>query len=472
MAEHKHPYDTNVDTLAKFGSGFQTKVVATILNSNDFLLQSFDIINPNFFELEANKWIVEKTLEYFHEYKRVPTIEVFRQEVKKDQKFKTDDALRVSVAQQLQKAFESMNDTDLDYVKDSFLEFGKNQALKSAINESVDLLKSGRYNEIKTIVDTALRVGQPKSFGHNWKKDFEARWKIDARKTVTTGWDILDAVTGGGLAGGELGVIAAPSGIGKSWALATLGANALKAGKRVVHYTLELNENYVGLRYDTIYTGIEPGKIIDNPDAVKKIIDSITGEIIIKYYPAKTVSCHSLQAHCQHLTQIGFKPDLILVDYADLLHAVAKTDARYQELGAIYEELRGLAGELDVPIWTASQTQRSSIQDEVIQADKIAESYSKIMTADLVISISRKLEDKVSKTGRAHIIKNRFGPDGQTYPMLIDTHAGKIEMFDEKSSRGILLKKQMQQGIEASRESLAKKLMELNLDKDLDADTQ
>jgi replicative DNA helicase len=271
-------------------------------------------------------------------------------------------------------------------------------------------------------------------------------------------------VIGGGLAAGELGVIAAPSGIGKSWALATIGANALKAGKKVVHYTLELNESYVGLRYDTIYTGIEPGKIPEHPELIRELVENISGEIIIKYYPAKTVSCHSLQAHVQQMVSLGFKPDIMLVDYADLLHAVAKTDARYQELGAIYEELRGLAGELKIPIWTASQTQRSSIQDEVIQADKIAESYSKIMTADLVISISRKLEDKMSKTGRAHVIKNRFGPDGQTFPMIIDTHAGKIEIFDESSAKGILLKKQMQQGEVASKQNLAKKLLEMDLD--------
>ncbi len=150
------------------------------------------------------------------------------------------------------------------------------------------------------------------------------------------------------------------------------------------------------------------------------MVEKIKGEIIIKYYPARTITSHTIQAHIQQMTSLGFKPDLIIVDYADLMSANARTDARYQELGAVYEELRGLAGELQVPIWTASQTQRSALQDEVIQADKIAESYSKIMTADLVVSISRKLEDKVHKTGRAHIIKNRFGGDGQTFPMIID----------------------------------------------------
>lgn len=460
MVNHKQ-YDKNVDTLAKFGPSFQTKAVAAMLNSPDFVAQSFDVINPNFFELEANQWIVETTLEYFGDYKVLPTLEVFKVEMNKSIK---DDTLRTSVVESLRGVFQKMQDNDLDYIKDSFLDFAKNQTLKSAIIRSVDLLQIGQYGEIKVLVDNALRSGQPKTVGHDWKKDFEKRLMKDARDTVPTGWDALDTLIGGGLAGGELGVIIAPSGVGKSWALATIGANALKAGKKVVHYTLELNENYVGLRYDTIYTGIEPGKIPEHPEMIKELVEKISGEIIIKYYPARTITSHTIQAHVQQMASLGFKPDLIIVDYADLMSATAKTDARYQELGAVYEELRGLAGELQIPIWTASQTQRSAIQDDIIQADKIAESYSKIMTADLVLSISRKLEDKVHKTGRAHIIKNRFGADGQTFPMIIDASVGKIEIYDESSAKGIMLKKQMENGETETRQNLAKKLLEMDLD--------
>jgi replicative DNA helicase len=460
MVDHKN-YDTNVDTLAKFGPSFQAKAVAAMLNSPDFLSQSYDIINPNFFELDANRWIVQTTLEYFDEYKVVPTLEVFKVEMNKAVK---DDTLRAGIVESLRGIFQKMKDNDLEYIQDSFLDFAKNQTLKSAIIKSVDLLQIGQYSEIKVLVDSALRSGQPKTIGHDWKKDVSKRLTKDARNTVPTGWDAIDVLIGGGLAGGELGVVIAPSGVGKSWALATVGANALKVGKKVVHYTLELNENYVGLRYDTIYTGIEPGKIPENPQLIHDLVEQINGEIIIKYYPARTITSHTIQAHVQQMATLGFKPDLIIVDYADLMSATAKTDARYQELGAVYEELRGLAGELQVPIWTASQTQRSALQDEVIQADKIAESYSKIMTADLVISISRKLEDKVNKTGRAHIIKNRFGADGQTFPMIIDAGVGKIEIFDEASAKGIMLKKQMEQGGTVTKQNLAKKLLEMDLD--------
>lgn len=451
-------YDSNVDNLSKYGIEFQTKVLASIMSAPGFLEQSFDVINPYFFDSDTGRWVAKKALTYYNEYRTLPTLEYFKIELTNE----TDDTLRAGVVDLLRKVVTKVQDSDLDYVRDRFLDFARNQSLKSAIIKSVDLLQEGKYDSIKTLVDTALRSGQPKHIGHMWNDDVDIRLTHVSRDTVTTGWDVIDGITGGGLAGGELGVIAAPSGIGKSWALATLGANALRKGKCVAHYTLELNENYVGIRYDTIFTGIEPGNVLNNVEAVKDIVTKIPGKLIIRYYPAKSATCHSLLAHVQQLIALGHKPDLMLVDYADLLRASERVDARYQELGAIYEELRGIAGELNIPVWTASQTQRSSIQDDVIQADKIAESYQKIMTADLVISLSRKLEDKVNKTGRAHIIKNRFGADGQTFPVVMDTSIGQIDIYDEKSSKGILLKKQMATHQTDEKSNLRKKLAEMS----------
>jgi replicative DNA helicase len=452
--------DAAVDNLAKYGPTFQAKVLASLVSSPDFLQQSLDVLNPKFFETHAGQWIVEQTIDYFSTYKATPTLEVFKLELDKV----SDEVLKIAVKEQLRAAFQRRNDDDLQYVRDSFLDFAKNQAIKSAIIKSVDLMQIGQYGEIKQLVDKALKAGQPRNIGHNWKEDISIRLAGISRSTIATGWDPIDTLIGGGLGGGELGVIAAPSGIGKSWALSTIGAAAARNGKRVVHYTLELNENYVGLRYDTIFTGIEPGQITQHPETVQQAVDGIKGDIIIKYYPARSMTVHTLSAHLEHLVSNGLKPDLILVDYADLMRSIDRADARYQELGAIYEELRGLCGELKIPCWTASQTQRSSIQEDVIQADKISESYNKIMTADLVISLSRKLEDKANNTGRAHIIKNRFGADGITFPVYMNTSLGKIEIYDENSSKGILLKKQMQASEGILKKTLAKKLSELHDD--------
>lgn len=203
--------DTTIDNLAKYGPTFQSKVLANLLTSTEFLQQSMDVLNPKFFETEAGQWIVERTIDYYNDYKAVPTLEVFRIELEKSK----DDVLKVAVKEQLRAAHQRKSDDDLEYVRDSFLDFAKNQALKSAIIKSVDLLQMGRYSEIKTLVDTALKSGQPRNIGHDWKQDIELRLAGQSRNTIPTGWDAVDVLIGGGLAAGELGVIAAPSGIGK-----------------------------------------------------------------------------------------------------------------------------------------------------------------------------------------------------------------------------------------------------------------
>jgi replicative DNA helicase len=251
----------------------------------------------------------------------------------------------------------------------------------------------------------------------------------------------------GGLAGGELGIITACAGSGKSWVLAKMGAEAMKQGKNVLHYTLELNENYVGLRYDACFTGIDFQNIRNNIDIVKKKIAEIPGKLIIKYFPIKTVSAHSLKLHAERIQTLGTKIDLIIVDYADILRPSQsdRNSNSYSEAGGIYEELRGVAGELQVPIWSASQSNRAAMDEDIIQANNISDSYRKIMTADFVISLSRKMSDKQANTARFHVIKNRFGPDGVTFPARMNAGCGDIRIFAENSREGMGILNEMSQ---------------------------
>ena len=162
----------------------------------------------------------------------------------------------------------------------------------------------------------------------------------------------------------------------------------------------------------------------------------LKGNLTIKYYPTKSCTVNTLSAHLKKVTTFGKKVDMVLVDYADIMRDVHKSSEMRHALGNIYEDLRGLAGELQVPIWTASQANRSALDEDVIEATKVAESYAKVMTADFVMSLSRKIEDKIGNTGRFHVIKNRFGPDGLTYPARINTNIGKIEIFESSSVQG------------------------------------
>jgi len=451
-----------IGTLEKFGPEFQIKVLTLLISDIPFLQQTFDIIDPSSFESNSRKWIVELILEYYTKYKKSPTALVFKEEAEKIQ----SDVLKVSVYNELKKISNHLSDKDAEYVKDKFLQFCKNQTLKDAILQSVTFLEHENYDAIKKVVDEAMSAGLERNYGHDWKKDIEKRLFEDPRKTIETPWECVNKVMDGGLAGGELGIIVSPAGAGKSWTLTAIGAAAMRAGKKVLHFTLELNDNYTGLRYDTLFTGIEPAELKNHYDIVKKAVDGVSGEIIIKYFPCKTINSHSLLAHIKQMESIGFIPDLLIVDYADLLRSHDKAEARYLELGAIYEELRSIAGELYLPCWSASQSQRSSISEKIIMADKIAESYNKIMTADFVMSLSRTADDKQMNTARAHIIKNRFGPDAITFPAMINVMKGVIDIFDENSSQGIQAQKAMNNS-----DNIVKKMLHKKLTDSLTTDT-
>ena len=432
-----------VDNLKKFGSEFQIKCISGLVSDKTFIERISDILEPDSFETDAHKFIVKETISYFLEYKDLPTLAVFKVKVDGIE----NDLLKQSVVEQLRLVYQKISDTDLKYIKEQFLEFCKNQKIKNAIMESVDHLKSGQYDKIKHVVDIAMKAGMERNIGHEYMVDIEQRMSQMARKTVKTNWTEIDTLMDGGLAGGELGIITACAGSGKSWVLAKMGAEAMRQGKNVLHYTLELNENYVGLRYDACFTGIDFQNIRNNIDIVKKKIAEVPGKLIIKYFPIKTVSAHSLKLHADRIQTLGTKIDLIIVDYADILRPSQsdRNSNSYSEAGGIYEELRGVAGELQVPIWSASQSNRAAMDEDIIQANNISDSYRKIMTADFVISLSRKMSDKQANTARFHVIKNRFGPDGVTFPARMNAGCGDIRIFAENSREGMGILNEMSQ---------------------------
>ena len=147
-------YDTNVDNLSKYGIEFQTKVLASVISAPEFLEQSYDIINPYFFDSDSGKWIAKKTLSYYNEYRTLPTLEYFKIELAQE----SDDTLRAGTIELLRKVVTKVTDSDAEYIRDKFLDFARNQSLKSAIIKSVDLLQSGDYDKIKHVVDHALRA--------------------------------------------------------------------------------------------------------------------------------------------------------------------------------------------------------------------------------------------------------------------------------------------------------------------------
>ena len=444
------------DTFSKYGYSFQIKLIAALFKDRLFLQQICDILKPEFMESESNQWIIETVIDYFTEYSSLPTLEVMKVRLEDVD----NDVLKTTIVDTLKQVTKQFEAEDIKFIEQEALDFCKNQTLKAAIMESVNLLQQGEYDSIKEKIDTAMKAGSERDIGHQYNIDIDDRFSESTRKTVASGWNVVDDLMDGGLGPGELGVFVAPAGIGKSWGLVNVAANAVKKGLNVCFYTLELSAPYVGLRFDSVFTGIAAQNLKYHIDEVKECVEQLDGNLIVKYYPTKSATVNTIKAHLDRCHIQGFKPDVIVVDYADLLRGNGK-EIRH-ELGNIYEDLRGLAGEYEIPVWTASQANRSALEDDVIGAEKIAESYSKIMTADFVLSLSRKIEDKVAGTGRWHVIKNRFGPDGITFPSKMNTSNGQIDIYEGDSIQGKDAQKQMDNGEESKRKYLQNKFKELS----------
>ena len=444
------------DKLSDYGWGFQVKVLAAMFTDRLFLQQISDIIRAEYFESDANSWLLDIILTHFREYKTPPSKDVLKVKITEIE----NDILKATILEQLKDVFRFMESDDLTFVKDEILKFCKNQEIKQAIMDSVSLLKHGNFDEIKSKIDSAMKAGADTNIGLEYVMDVAARYNESARHTITTGWDVIDDLMDGGLAPGELGVVMAPAGIGKSWLLINIGANAVKDGKTVIHYTLELNENYVGQRYDSVFTGIPAQNLKNYREDIESKMLTLKGDLIVKYFPTKSVGVMGLKAHIEKTIMLGKKPDLVIVDYGDLLKVNIKKD-KHEALEDLYEELRGMAGEYEIPVWTASQAGRSALEDDIIEADKIASSYGKVMVADFLMSLSRKVEDKMSGTGRGHVIKNRFGPDGITLPCKINTNNGQFQFFEPQTQQGKQTTQIMKTGENMVKKNLAQKFKDL-----------
>jgi len=418
-----------LNSINQYGHEFQIKVLSSLLTHKEFLINIHDIISDEYFENPAQKWAIKEILKYYDKYHTVPSLDILKVELQKVD----NEVLQISIKEQLKEAYVT-SDEDLEYVQEEFTNFCKNQQLKRALMSSVDLLKGGDFDGIRFLIDNALKSGQDKNLGHEYIKDIEERYRENSRTTIPTPWERINGLLQGGLGNGDFGIIFGNPGGGKSWSLVAIGGYAVRLGYNVLHYTLELGEDYVGKRDDAFFTKSPVNKIDSLRDKVEETIPQLPGKLIIKEFPTGRAQVSTIESHISKCEGMGIKPDLIIIDYVDLLSSRKTNRERKDEIDDIYTSTKGLARQLNIPIWSVSQVNRAGAQDKIIEGDKAAGSYDKMMISDFAMSLSRKKEDKVNNTGRFHIMKNRYGMDGLTFSVNADTSTGHFEVFDYNDS--------------------------------------
>jgi len=429
-------------TFSRYGKSFQEQLCMVILDDRPFADQIEEVLDINFLELRYLQLFLKVIFQYRQKYGVHPSRQILGTILRSgidDENEMTQQQVREYYARVMSSRLENQ-----EYIKDTALDFCRKQKLKSAMVKSIGLLQNSSFDEIALVINESLKLGADNNGGYDWKKDFEERFKPRFRNPVTTGWPLIDDICQGGLGQKELGVVIAPTGAGKSMALVHLGTQALKEGKTVIHYTLELQDTVVGSRYDSCLTRIELGDLITFKEKIYEEVQDIEGRLIIKEYPTKSASTHTLKTHLERLRMKDVPIDMIIVDYADLLRPVTAQREKRNELESIYEELRGLAQEYKCPVWTASQTNRSGLNAEVITMESISEAFNKCFVSDFIFSISRTIDDKLANTGRVFIAKNRNGPDGIIYPLFMDTSTVSIKVLEPSENEEIEVSPQAQ----------------------------
>ena len=421
--------------FSRFGTRFQESLVSLIIKDRPFSDQIKEVLDINYLEVKQLQFVLKEMYDYKQKYKIHPSTDallVLLNEKKREHE--TIPAYEKAI-EFVTSVAETKDIPDENFIKETALNFCKKQALADAIFKSVDLLDKSSYDEIQKLINDAMKLGVSQDSGHDFHKDFEARYLSSQRRYIETPWPEINNITQGGFGRGELNIVISNTGGGKSHNIIHFGAHALKQGFSGVHYTLELKDVATTRRYDSCISGIDINVANQNKHFIKEAVEECPGELLVREWPTKSASVNTIRAHLDKIIGNGFKPDFVIVDYADLLKNISKSSEKRQQLEEVNEELRGIAQAYNVVMVTCSQANRSKLQgnsagdSDMITMESINESYGKCFPADFIWTLSRNKKDKDSGTGKFFIAKNRNGPDGMVFKVLADTSTSTFRIL-------------------------------------------
>lgn len=422
------------DSLEPFETDYQNRFLKVFITDKEgFAERIMDIVQIEYFD-SYQKILLNYEVEFFNKYREIARFPALKDYVGMKEKGLNRENLLGLI-----EKIEELEVENVKQVREKSYTFFKERSLKNCLFELIVDWKKHNFDTMKPKLENALKAGEPKDTGHDYFDDIEKRLEKDFRDPITA-MPVLDGFIGGGLAGGELGIVLAPPGGGKSMMLVRFACSALLAGKKVVYYTLELSEKVVGNRFDACLNQLPMKDIWEFPDVIRENaqkIRALGGGLKIEEFPTGQASINSLLSHLRTLEiNENFIPDIIFIDYADIMKPLANYSEKRHSLTSIYEGIRGIAVELGVPIWTASQTNRGGLNKAEFGLDVIGEALGKAATADVVVGVGRGEEERTLNDPRAKIgiLKNRNGADGFYKSAIFDTSKIFIEILPDEPS--------------------------------------
>ena len=400
------------------GSSFQLQLLNQLIIDKDFSRSIIDVIEVNYFENKYFKLIIQMIREYYSKYEHTPTFETLEQITKSELQQETASKIVIDTISKIKDAPIDGS----DFVQEKAMKFCKQQELQKVMNKAQKIIDGGEfenYDKVEQLVRTALQVGERDDGMTNVFSDLESVLDEDYRHPIPMGISGLDKLLKGGLAKGEIGVVLAPTGVGKTTLMTKITNHAFNLGYNVLQLFFEDNPKIIQRKHITLWTKIHPDELTTRKDEVitkvNEIRATMPNQLILKKLPSDTITMLQIKNQVRKMIADGIKVDMITLDYIDCVLPDRNLGDEWKSEGSVMRAFEAMCHELNLVGWTATQGNRSSISSEVVTTDQMGGSIKKAQVGHVIISVAKSLQQKEMKLATIAITKSRIGDDGVVF---------------------------------------------------------
>ena len=400
------------------GSSFQLQLLNQIIIDKEFSRSIIDVIDVNYFENKYFKIIIQMIKEYYSKYEHTPTFDTLEQITKSELQQATASKMVIDTISKIKEApIEGSS-----FVQEKAMKFCKQQELQKVMNKAQKIIDGGEfenYDKVEQLVRTALQVGEREDGLTNVFSNLDDVLDEDYRHPIPMGIPGIDRLLKGGLAKGEIGVVLAPTGVGKTTLMTKITNHAFNLGYNVLQLFFEDNPKIIQRKHLTLWTKIHPDELtIKKDDVLKKVTEikeTMSNQLILKKLPSDTVTMLQIKNQIRKLIADGIKIDMVSLDYIDCVVPDRNLGDEWKSEGSVMRAFESMCHELNLVGWTATQGNRSSISSEVVTTDQMGGSIKKAQVGHVIISVAKSLQQKEMKLATIAITKSRIGDDGVVF---------------------------------------------------------
>ena len=400
------------------GNTFQVQLLNQIVVDKDFSHSIMDVIESSYFDNKYFKIIIQMIKEYHVKYESTPTFDTLEQIVKSEIPQELVAKIVLDTLKQVKDApFEGTS-----FVQEKALKFCKQQELQKAMDKSQKIITEGdfeSYDKVEGLIREALQVGEVEKGQTDVFDNLDTVLDEDYRHPIPMGITGIDKLLKGGLAKGEIGVILAPTGVGKTTVLCKIANTAFNMGYNVLQIFFEDNPKIIQRKHFTMWTGIEPDNLVLHKDVVMskitEIKETMKNELILKKLASDSMTMNQIKNQVRKIIADGTKIDMILLDYIDCVLPESSAKDEWKAEGSVMRGFEGMCHELNLAGWTATQGNRSSISSEVVTTDQMGGSIKKAQVGHVIITVAKSLQQKEMNLATIAITKSRLGKDGVVF---------------------------------------------------------